>query len=489
MIKRKWNLLLLLGLSFASVCQAGDDIDALYSRIAQKDIQALNELKALAKDNNAQALAELGFIYEYGVAVPKDTIQAIKYYEQACHVEEPYGCYNARYFYLHGLGVMQDDVLAKELADKTSKADIDTDAQTVTRLIADEIDTAKQAAESDITQRSRFIETLRQYAGGGSAMAALITRLGYSKADILHLAELWAQERDPELNFIVGSLYDSGFVEVDDKEARSLQWFRKAAELGQADAQNILGYFYLNGKRGIKRDLQKGGQWYELAAAQGNADALINLGEIYYSGTQVPLDYARAFEFFERAAKMGKSRALNYLAWMYTNGQFVDTDCRKAAELFAQGRTSFADDPHFQVTCEKDRQARAEAVAMREKNLPKLTFNRDRVFGASQGSGYACELEFVVKTDRISSIENLRVSLALKNKAGAMSQQVIAFEPFGLNTQNRNLQGYKSDTLRESTLQPVYQPEFCDVDSYSVTAVTGMVNGKEMDMLKAGIFL
>ncbi|EAO8163242.1 sel1 repeat family protein [Salmonella enterica] len=489
MIKRKWNLLLLLGFSFASVCQAGDDIDALYSRIAQKDIQALNELKALAKDNNAQALAELGFIYEYGVAVPKDMIQAIKYYEQACHVEEPYGCYNARYFYLHGLGVMQDDVLAKELADKTSKADIDTDAQTVTRLIADEIDTAKQAAESDITQRSRFIETLRQYAGGGSAMAALITRLGYSKADILHLAELWAQERDPELNFIVGSLYDSGFVEVDDKEARSLQWFRKAAELGQADAQNILGYFYLNGKRGIKRDLQKGGQWYELAAAQGNVDALINLGEIYYSGTQVPLDYARAFEFFERAAKMGKSRALNYLAWMYTNGQFVDTDCRKAAELFAQGRTSFADDPHFQVTCEKDRQARAEAVAMREKNLPKLTFNRDRVFGASQGSGYACELEFVVKTDRVSSIKNLRVSLALKNKAGAMSQQVIAFEPFGLNTQNRNLQGYKSDTLRESTLQPIYQPEFCDVDSYSVTAVTGIVNGKEMDILKAGIFL
>lgn len=59
MIKRKWSILFLLGLSFASVCQAGGDIDALYSRIAQKDIQALNELKALAKDNNAQALAEL----------------------------------------------------------------------------------------------------------------------------------------------------------------------------------------------------------------------------------------------------------------------------------------------------------------------------------------------------------------------------------------------------------------------------------------------
>ncbi len=84
MIKWKWNLLLLLGLSFASVCLAGDDIDALYSRIAQKDVQALNELKALAKDNNAQALAELGFVYEYGVSVSVDIPQAIKYYEQAC---------------------------------------------------------------------------------------------------------------------------------------------------------------------------------------------------------------------------------------------------------------------------------------------------------------------------------------------------------------------------------------------------------------------
>ncbi len=38
MIKRKWSILFLLGLSFASVCQAGDDIDALYSRIAQNSL-------------------------------------------------------------------------------------------------------------------------------------------------------------------------------------------------------------------------------------------------------------------------------------------------------------------------------------------------------------------------------------------------------------------------------------------------------------------
>lgn len=76
---------------------------------------------------------------------------------------------------------------------------------------------------------------------------------------------------------------------------------------------------------------------------------------------------------------------------------------------------------------------------MCEKNLLKLIFNCDCVFGVSQGSGYVCELEFVVKMDRVSSIENLCVLLVLKNKVGVMLQQVIVFEFFGLNMQNCNL--------------------------------------------------
>lgn len=490
MIKRKWNILFLLGLSFASICQAGDDIDALYSRIAKKDVQALNELKALAKDNNAQALAELGFIYEYGVAVPIDIVQAIKYYEHACNLGGDFGCYNARYFYQYGQGVARDESRAQALADKMNKSGLDSfDVENIPLMI-ENIYGAKAEAAQAPTQRSQFIAEVYRPMGMGSG-STLISRLGFSKSDILHLAELWA-DGDPEITYQVAHLYDFGFGEVANKETVSAMWFRKAAELGQPDAQNILGSFYSNGERGFTLDSRKSMKWYELAAKQGNVDALVNLGAIYYLGTRVPLDYARAFELFERATKKADdARAWTYLAWMYTNGQYVKTDCQKAVAYFTKGQSQriVGEEGMFLATCEKDRQARADAVVKRDRDVPKLTFNQDRIFRASQGSGYACELEFVVKTDRISSIENLRVSLTLKNKAGAMSQQVIAFEPFGLNTQNRNLQGYESDTLRESTLQPIYQPEFCDVDSYSVTAVTGIVNGKEMDMLKAGVFL
>lgn len=491
MTKGKWRILCLLGFSFVSVCQANNDIDTLYNRIAQKDVQALNKLKTLAKDNNAQALAELGFIYEYGVAVPIDIAQAIKYYEQACNLGGDFGCYNARYFYQYGQGVAQDESRAQVLADKMNKNGLENvEAETIQLMVKNIYDTKVEAAK-DPAQRSQFIAEVYRPIGMGSEWRALISRLGFTTSDILHLAELWA-DGDPEITYQVAHLYDFGFGEVENKETVSATWFRKAAELGQSDAQNILGSFYSHGERGFTLDSREGMKWYELAAKQGNVDAFVNLGEIYYSGKQVPLDYTRAFELFERAvAKEDDPRAWTYLAWMYTNGQSVKTDCEKAMGDFTKGqsRNIVGDKAHFLATCEKDRQARADAVAKRDYDVPKLTFNRDRIFGASQGSGYACELEFVVKTDRISSIENLRVSLALKNKAGAISQQVIAFEPFGLNTQNRNLQGYESDTLRESTLQPIYQPEFCEVDSYSVTAVTGIVNGKEMDILKAGIFL
>ncbi len=76
-----------------------------------------------------------------------------------------------------------------------------------------------------------------------------------------------------------------------------------------------------------------------------------------------------------------------------------------------------------------------------------------------------------------------------ENKAGRCHSRLSHLSLFTNNTQNRNLQGYK---LRLRSVNRHYNLSISrnfDVDSYSVTAVTGMVNGKEMDMLKAGIFL
>ena len=58
---------------------------------------------------------------------------------------------------------------------------------------------------------------------------------------------------------------------------QAVQWYRKAAEQGNADAQNNLGLMYANGQ-GVKQDYQQAVQWFRKAAEQGDASAQINLG-------------------------------------------------------------------------------------------------------------------------------------------------------------------------------------------------------------------
>ena len=58
-------------------------------------------------------------------------------------------------------------------------------------------------------------------------------------------------------------------VPQDDKTA--VKWWTLAAEQGDADAQNNLGFMYNNG-RGVPQDDKTAVKWYTLAAEQGYAD-------------------------------------------------------------------------------------------------------------------------------------------------------------------------------------------------------------------------
>ena len=53
-------------------------------------------------------------------------------------------------------------------------------------------------------------------------------------------------------------------------------WHHRAAEQGDADAQNKLGDMYYDGE-GVARDYAEARRWYRKAAEQGFADAQYNL--------------------------------------------------------------------------------------------------------------------------------------------------------------------------------------------------------------------
>jgi TonB family protein len=74
-----------------------------------------------------------------------------------------------------------------------------------------------------------------------------------------------------------------------------MAWYRKAAEQGNRDAQNNIGWFYQNGL-GISRDYNEAESWYRKSAQQGSDRAKNNLAQLEQlrSGITLPVvDFAR----------------------------------------------------------------------------------------------------------------------------------------------------------------------------------------------------
>jgi len=99
-------------------------------------------------------------------------------------------------------------------------------------------------------------------------------------------------------------------------------WYRKAAEQGDADAQNNLGFMYKNGY-GVAQEYAQAVAGYRKAAEQGHAGAQINLRVKYDNGQGVAQDYRQAVAWYRKAAEQGHADAQNNLGVMYRNAQGV----------------------------------------------------------------------------------------------------------------------------------------------------------------------
>lgn len=84
----------------------------------------------------------------------------------------------------------------------------------------------------------------------------------------------------------------------------ALNQFRPSADQGNADAQTVLGFMYMEGQ-GVRQDDAEAVKWYRLAAEQGNTAAQINLGFMYYRGLGVKQDNKLAMEWYGKACDNG----------------------------------------------------------------------------------------------------------------------------------------------------------------------------------------
>lgn len=87
------------------------------------------------------------------------------------------------------------------------------------------------------------------------------------------------------------------------------------AERGHVGSMNNLGTMYSQGK-GVPRDYGAALEWYRRAAALGNARAMYNIAIAYEHGKGVEASDAEAADWYRRAARRGLAEAMDALAWI-----------------------------------------------------------------------------------------------------------------------------------------------------------------------------
>src|SRR5689334_10418785 len=81
--------------------------------------------------------------------------------------------------------------------------------------------------------------------------------------------------------------------------AEAIRWCRKAADLGDATAQVVLGNMYYYGQ-GVPQDYAEAVRWFRKAAAQGDKTVFAALTIIYFKGQGVPRNYTEAIRWLSK---------------------------------------------------------------------------------------------------------------------------------------------------------------------------------------------
>lgn len=177
---------------------------------------------------------------------------------------------------------------------------------------APEVDSTKKVDSAKIMHLA-----YRFYNGEG-------TPVDQAKAFRLYLKA--AEMGNAEAQFIVGGLYYKG-IGTDVNQRQAFKWLLRAEQQGHftSESLTIIGSMYLEG-RGAPQNYLQAKEYLRRAAEQGNLIAKKNLAFLYYNGMGAEPDYGRALTLYTEVALHGDNAAQNNVALMHENGLGTDID-------------------------------------------------------------------------------------------------------------------------------------------------------------------
>lgn len=134
-----------------------------------------------------------------------------------------------------------------------------------------------------------------------------------------------AEKGNVDAMFIAGGMYMRGFG-TDVNRAEAFKWLYNAAINGRSskESERILAEFFMTGQN-APQNYDEALHWYEKAAERGDIEAQNELGFLYFTGNLVEKDYEKARDWFETAARNGYPLAQYNMGILWYTGNGVET--------------------------------------------------------------------------------------------------------------------------------------------------------------------
>lgn len=311
-------LLVVAALAQVATANEWEDVNAAYKRGDHE--AAFNIVRSLAEQGNADAQAFLGWLYRGHMDVPKNEVEAVRWYRKAAEQGHAEGKAGLGDTYLLGLGdAQQDDAEAAKWYRKAAEQGSPEAQFTLGELY--------RAGRGVQENHAEVVKWYREAAKQGHVSAQ------HELADMFMLrkaADAGSTQALFDLAWRHGQ--DEGEFVPSLSHAEGVKWIRKTAEQDyHVDEQFYLCAMYFRGD-GVPKDDAEAAKWCrkvvasEWANAPSAALAQGTLGIIYAAGRGVPKDYVEAEKWFRKAAEQGVALAQFYLGYMYATGQGVPQD-------------------------------------------------------------------------------------------------------------------------------------------------------------------
>lgn len=258
------------------------------------EIAAILYRKA-AEKGHAKAQNNLGGLYWQGEGVQRDKEEALRWYRRAALQGEASAMFNLGAAYYNGEGVLENTAQSYAWFIAAANARSPSGWEAAVRSSHEFTPTQKMAGALLLARMYRDGEEIPRNYPAAAKLYHLAVDAGSSEARVyLAMMEIggetevadhaearrWCEET-VKRNYAPGALclgllYERGF-DVGQDESKALQWFRRAAEMGDRDAILRLGRTYSQGQT---KDPAKAYFWFLLADAAGFPEASSDLASL-----------------------------------------------------------------------------------------------------------------------------------------------------------------------------------------------------------------